>query len=548
MSIATAGANAVLLAAAAPARARFAAAVRDPAAMQAGILDRLLRDGERSAYGRSHGFARIRSAAEFAERVPLVDFDGLAPWMERVARGENTVLTGTPVRFLEPTGGSSGYLKLIPYTAALASEFSAATLPWLFDLFASRPALARGSAYWAVTPPGRAAKRTDGGVAIGMQDDADYFPAPLRSLLRRSLAVPAAVSLAGDIASCRYLTLLALLGATDLTLISVWSPSFLTLLASALDEEWELLLHDLERGTVSGHVQSAPAARMRLELPPCPRRARALRARFGGRAPENLESIWTHLALISCWTEGHASHALQGGRERFPSVEIQGKGLLATEGVVSIPLFGAQAPVAAVASHYLELLDPRDGRAIPIHVADVGGTYEVALSTGGGLYRYRLHDLVRVEGMLHRTPLLSFRGRADGASDLAGEKLTPALAERAISDAIRATGLRVPFAMLVPSQTPAPHYRLYVEAEPHHAGILATSVDRVLQRAHHYALCRSLGQLGPIRGVSVRDGYRLYEQACAERGQRTGAIKPPALECRPGLDHVFTEESELVLQ
>ena len=530
MSILPALANLVTVAGAAPARARFGAALRDPASAQREILLRTLRANADTAYGRAHDFASIRDEREYAARVPLVAFDDLDGWIRRVAAGEKNVLAREAVRFMEPTGGSSGYVKLIPYTAALQSEFSAAVMPWLFDLLTRRPALVRGQAYWSITPPGRQPARTAGGVPIGMQDDADYFPAPLRALLRRGLAVPSAVASAPDIATCRYLTLRALLASPDLTLISVWSPSFLSLLTTALDEQFDALLYDLEH--------RAPAR---------PDIARQLRMRFGRRAPHDLGLVWERLALISCWTEGHAARALSGVRERFPHVEIQGKGLLATEGVVSIPMLGAEAPVAALTSHYLEFLDPRDGRAYPAHALDVGGTYEVALTTGGGLYRYRLRDLVRVEGMLHRAPLFSFQGRADSASDIAGEKLTAALVERALDDATRSTRVDAAFAMLAPSWTPAPHYRLYVEAPEWEAQRLADALDQELRAAHHYALCRSLGQLGPVRGVSVRGGHARYEQACQERGQRAGAIKPPALDATLEWEKVFESALEPVL-
>jgi GH3 auxin-responsive promoter len=235
-------------------------------------------------------------------------------------------------------------------------------------------------------------------------------------------------------------------------------------------------------------------------------------------------------------------------RRRFPHVEIQGKGLLATEGVVSIPLFNAASPVAALTSHYLEFLDPRDGRSSPAHALDAGGTYEVALTTGGGLYRYRLRDLVRVEGTMHRAPLLSFQGRADRASDIAGEKLTAALVEQAIAAASHSIGITATFAMLAPSWTPTPHYRLYVEAPESDAHSLAIALDRELNAAHHYRLCRALGQLGPIRGVSTRDGGQMYERACVERGQRAGSIKPPALESTPGWESVFECGSEPLLR
>ena len=548
MSVLSLVANSATVVGAAPARARFASALRDPATAQRAILQRILRENAASAYGRANGFDAIRTEGDFAARVPLVEFDELDPWMRRVADGESGVLTREPVQFMEHTGGSSGYLKLVPYTASLRAEFSAAVMPWLFDLLTHRPAMASGRAYWAISPPGRVPARTAGGVDIGMQDDAEYLPGPLRALMRHAMAVPASVAAAPHVESCRYLTLLALLAAPNLALISVWSPSFLALLATALDDHFDRLLYDLEHGTLSLALDRALGVRLRRELPARPALAQRLRARCGAHAPANLGLVWNRLTLISCWTEGHAARVLDAVRVRFPDVEIQGKGLLATEGVVSIPMSGVDAPVAALTSHYLEFLDPRDGSASPAHALDVGGTYEVALTTGGGLYRYRLRDLVRVEGMLHRAPLLSFQGRADKASDIAGEKLTATLVERAMDDAMRAMSITAPFAMLAPAWSPVPHYRLFVEATERDAHDLAAALERALRRAHHYDLCRSLNQLDAVVGVSVRGGHALYEQACAERGQRAGAIKPPALDAASGWERVFECAPEEVLR
>jgi hypothetical protein len=534
-------ANSVTRAGAAPARLRFWNALGAPGAVQAEVLRRILRDNADTAYGREYGFASIRSARDYSTRVPLADYDALAPWIGRMADGEARVLTAAPVRFMEPTGGSSGALKLVPYTDASLAEFSRATMAWVYDLLASRPALRGGRAYWAISPPGRRPSRTAGGIAIGMEHDSDYFPAPLRALLQRALAVPGLVARAPDIAACRYLTLRALLAAPDLRLISVWSPSFLTLLASELDARFAELLLDLEDGEVRAPLDPDLAAAVTRTIPARPTIARELRRRFGRRPPEDLGALWEELALISCWADGHAARALDGVRRRFPRVEIQPKGLLATEGVVSIPLFGYSHPVAAVMSHYLEFLpDGETTRATGVDDLEHGATYEVVLTTGGGLCRYRLRDLVRVEGFVRSTPMLSFRGRADRASDLAGEKLTAAFAEHVLSAAMTATGIRSTFAMLVPSVEPVQRYLLCVDASREHAEQLASAVERELLAAHHYALCRGLGQLQPVHGVAVSDGERSYEHACAERGQRVGTIKPPALDPALGWERRFT--------
>ena len=135
--------------------------------------------------------------------------------------------------------------------------------------------------------------------------------------------------------------------------------------------------------------------------------------------------------------------------------------------------------------------------------------------------------------------MLAFQGRSDRASDLAGEKLTPALVEHALSAAMDATGIRPAFAMLAPIVEPSAGYCLFADAASGQADLLAAAVERELTEAHHYALCRALGQLEPLRAVAVRDGERAYENACVARGQRAGSIKPPALEPALGWERHF---------
>lgn len=532
MSTAAWLANHLYLGASLPARARFGAALRDPRAAQLAILRRILRANAATAFGREHGFHDVASVAEFRARVPARDYDGFGQYVRRVADGEPGVLTTEPVRFVEPSGGSSGPAKEVPYTQSLLREFGRATMPWIFDLLRGRPQLRGGRAYWAVSPPpARRAERTPGGIPVGMEHDSDYFPAFARALLDHALGLPRGVSRVPNLRTCRYLTLRALLATPNLVMVSVWSPSFLTLLAGALDEHFEALLGGLETGRLD--VEMDPALRHELSraLPARPGLASAIRRRFGAHPPEDLGEIWPRLALISCWTDGHARRALEGMRRRFPRVEVQGKGLLATEGVVSFPLFRAEAPVAAVTSHFLEFVpENAPSSALLVDEVEEGRTYEVLLTTGGGFYRYRLKDLVRVEGWLHRTPLIRFVGRADHASDLAGEKLTPEWVERVLAEASARTGVRPCFAMLAPAWGEPPRYRLYVEAPSDDAQRLAAEVEEVLRGAYHYGLCRELGQLGAVEGMEVREAERVYEQVCRERGQRAGSIKPAALD------------------
>jgi hypothetical protein len=547
VSFAAGVANRLCLAAAVPAHRRLERALRDPAAAQRRILERILGENAQSAFGCRHGFADMKTVAEFRARVPSREYDELAADIRLIAGGARDVLTTHDVVCFEATTGSSRAAKLVPYTRALLREFSAGTLAWIYDLLAHRPAMRDGRAYWAVTPPARPATVAATRIPIGMDHDSDYFPSAVRALLDRVLGTPRALSRAPNIDAARYLTLRVLVAIPDLAFISVWNPSFLSLLADALDDFWPHLLCDMETGRLSLALDDALRGELSRALPARPSLAAELRRRFHRRPPEDLGELWTKLAMISCWTEAHAGRALAGMTRRFPRVEVQGKGLLATEGVVTIPLIEANGCVPAVTSHFLEFVPNAAGdnsHALGVEELEVGQSYEVLLTTSGGLYRYQLKDVVRVEGRYKAVPLLSFRGRADRTSDLVGEKLSASFVEHAIQAAVEAAGVRPQFAMLAPVWGEPPRYELFVECDIAASEHLARALEMQLAMSHHYALCRRLGQLGGVRAVAVRDAERTYERVCVSRGQRAGAIKPTALDERLGWDEEFSNSRD----
>src|SRR5439155_15150094 len=159
--------------------------------------------------------------------------------------------------------------------------------------------------------------------------------------LNRLLVVPPAVARLADIEAFRYHTLLHLVRADDLALVSVWNPTFLTALVTALPQWADRLCFDLRRGSLT-----APDPRRAAHLESVLRTTRSL--------PEQLRQIWPRLALISCWTDAAASRFVPELRELFPAVEIQSKGLVATEGFVSFPLVGRPAAALAIRSHFFE--------------------------------------------------------------------------------------------------------------------------------------------------------------------------------------------------
>lgn len=501
---------------------RFRRALGRPERAQAKLLQGLLRQNATSAFGKHHRFGAIDSVRNYQDSVPIASYDELEPWMERVKAGERNVLSSERVMAFERTSGSTQAAKFIPYTETLLRGFRRAVGAWMSDLYANAPALVRGSSYWCITPLSRECEATSGGIPIGLKSDLEYFGRCSRSFLARTLAVPASVGAKRNLDDCLYATCLSLLNSADLAFISVWNPSFLTLLFDFMEQHAEALLRDLEMIY--------------------PKRAGALAEAHNADGRFDAERLWPNLQLISCWADGTAKLALGPLREKVPTVPVQGKGLLATEGVVSIPLFGYDGHCLAVTSHFLEFESSTGKRPQLAHELTFGEEYGVIITTGGGLWRYRLGDRIRVIGHAGGTPLIEFVGREGGISDLRGEKLNPLFIANVLEVWKEAVQWDGAFAMLAPVDEASPSYGLFIDGAFRHNR--ATEIlEQLIGANPHYAYCRQLGQLGHVRIFSVRrDASVSYLRRCESIGQRAGSIKPTCLHQAFGWEEVFRGE------
>jgi len=513
---------------------QFTSALSNPEAVQREILFDLLKQNRDCAFGARHGFESIRTVREFQDRVPVASYDDLAPWVERIKAGEQNVLTSEPVLAFEKSSGSASAAKYIPYTRTLQTQFQAALAPWLTDMHKSYPDVSRGSAYWVVTPLSRQKERTEGGIRIGFESDTEYFAPLQRSILRRTLAIPEALARVPDLDDCLYLTLRFLLQGRSLAFISVWSPSFLLILLERLQEYGERLVQDLTAGKVD-IAASLPSRLTRWPVRDI-RQAGNLRAMLRrGRIEPSV--LWPRLSLISCWMSAASASIKCEVEEKFPGVPIQGKGLLATEGVVSIPIESQGAPVAAVTSHFFEFVDHSSGECRLLTELEQGREYSVVLTTGGGLWRYRLGDRVRVAGFAQRTALLEFIGKEDCVSDLRGEKLNSLFVSHSLAgfESCRSAS----FSMLAPAEAKPPHYILFIESR-RCTPDLAARLDRKLQENPHYEYCRRVGQLGPLQVFMIdRNAHNSYVNRCIGLGHRAGNVKVTSLHRATGWEHVF---------
>jgi hypothetical protein len=78
------------------------------------ILQYLVRQGRATAFGKDHLFSQIHHYADFKDRVPVVGYEEISHYIERIKSGERNVLwPGVPLYFAKTSGTTSG-AKYIP--------------------------------------------------------------------------------------------------------------------------------------------------------------------------------------------------------------------------------------------------------------------------------------------------------------------------------------------------------------------------------------------------------------------------------------------------
>lgn len=91
---------------------------QSPIKTQQNVLKALVQKAKNTAFGRDHDFANISSYADFRDRVPVSDYEGLRTYVDRVVSGESDVLwPGKPLYFSKTSGTTSG-VKYIPISKA----------------------------------------------------------------------------------------------------------------------------------------------------------------------------------------------------------------------------------------------------------------------------------------------------------------------------------------------------------------------------------------------------------------------------------------------
>jgi len=88
-----------------------------PVEVQNDMLNRLIKQGKETVFGRDHAFQHIENYRQFADQVPIRDYPALKPYIDRSIQGEPDVLWPGEIKWFAKSSGTTGdKSKYIPVT------------------------------------------------------------------------------------------------------------------------------------------------------------------------------------------------------------------------------------------------------------------------------------------------------------------------------------------------------------------------------------------------------------------------------------------------
>ena len=91
--------------------------MNNPVDVQEQVLGELLLKARHTEYGRKYNFSGVTSRQRFADQIPMVSYEELYPYIERLLKGEEGLLWPTDVKwFAKSSGTTNARSKFIPVT------------------------------------------------------------------------------------------------------------------------------------------------------------------------------------------------------------------------------------------------------------------------------------------------------------------------------------------------------------------------------------------------------------------------------------------------
>ena len=499
-------------------------------------LQTILQQNSSTEYGLRYGFSQIRSTQEFQDQVPLSCHGDYEPYIENLLSGGTRQLTEEEPVYFAITSGSTGTPKYVPVTGTDMLVHYDYIYGGVFGMVQEHyPQMPPEALFGKIFQVGEFARTSlPGGQMCGVRSASLYQWLDRDGTFDASdYCVPKEVLFPEKVEDLTYVKVRFALAERNITAIH---SVFLHRVVGTLDyirQNWDLLLRDMERGTVNDSIPLPEHWRQKVcqWLPPDPQRAAELRTLQLDMNPEDMVlKIWPNIRYIlgiggrnfPIYTRAMETYAktvpihhfIYGASEGFLSIAA---GVGVPDAYILLPEAGffEFLPVPHVAGHPLTMEE-----VIP------GNRYELIFTNHSGLYRYRMQDVLEVVGFYGQSPIVRFCYRINQALNVADEKLNTEQLREALRLFQQRTGHEAACCAQEDYTVRPGRYLIYMEHIP--LKDAEAVMDQCLCEASlGYQGCRSMGDIGPVRVRFLPPGsFQRYEQHLAHQGRTMAQYKP----------------------
>jgi GH3 auxin-responsive promoter. len=523
---------------------------------QKALLLSYLSKNKDTEYGKKYHFSGVRSIADYQMLVPVSDSESIFPYVEKIVNGAGNVLTKDKVVFFGLTSGTTGKPKLIPVTKFSRAKKSETLDLWAYYISRDHPGVLNGKILAIINPEDEAF--TKNGIPYGAESGHAYKNLPF--IVKDLYAIPYNVFHIDDYES-RYYCILRIAMGQNITSIATLNPSTIVLLCQKIEKYKDILIDDIEKGTLYQGIKVSAEIRRSIErsLKPDPERARELRDILKEKKALLPRYFWPHLELIECWKGGTVKIYLKELPQYFGDTPVRDFGCLSTEARTSIPIDDSkEGGVLAINTNFYEFIPKEDmskrqKQFLLCDELEKGREYFIIVTTPGGLYRYNIDDIVTVRGFFNSTPMIEFTQKGLNAVSVMGEKLYESQLNEAVNRAIDKNKLLLEFftAFVQPDKPPRYVFLVEFDGDVSSAGKrnLLKSIEEELRLENaEYKYVRDSQLLNPpILKVVKRGEFERYRARRVMAGANDSQFKVPELTSDENFQKNFIIEEEVSL-
>lgn len=311
---------------------------------------------------------------------------------------------------------------------------------------------------------------------------------------------------------------------------------------SYLEQNWEPLVNDIEKGTIRDGIALPEDIRAKLErrITPMPERAAQLRKEFeAGFDKPIAPRIWKKLCFVMAISGSVFEPYMKKLRRYIGDTPYHYFIYAASEGFFGTAYeINSDTYILAPRAGFYEFLPLDDEeetegimKAVDASQVKQGEKYELVYTGFSGLYRYRMGDVLEVIGFHKKAPLVKFRYRRKQCVNVAGEKMDIQSIVQAVEIFAEQYHIHVQeFSVYQDMDCMPGRYVFFIETpskvEAGDYDKASEMLDRLLCRqSMDYEDCRDLGEIGaetgqykPIRLLDTQARYSFF-MARAKRFQ-----------------------------